>query len=1786
MLDQAAPPLKPSLRVTVESLRRTLRDPSISAAERDEALADFVRRLVDKYLRSPGAVPAHDSFSAVSILSSFATQYPQAFGYGDPRRVGHVILGLLEQLPAASQPAHASLLLHALRTTLLLLRASDAHAFATLGAEAVALLACWGADTGASPIPCFLGFAAACSGDTPNTAGGPNAGGGHNTAEGGDGAQGRAAPAMLLLGGPQHAVLWSGLLRLAAAMHADAPQFLGDGGPALWYVAPPFSVSPPLLSGSPAAPFSPLPGPHYNKVTNLSKHPTRTRSTPLSTPRPTMPCSLSVHPHSPPPPNPSLASAPAQVRHPRFPRVGVACSRRRGVTGCPSLHFCPLTNPTLSPPHNPPLTSSCTSQPLLPPLLRSAIRDSLELASLALADAAPPLQALKTLLQQHPAPPAVRYHLLHSLLSLLCLQYPGGAQQAPGYRGGAQHTPGYPGGAPHTPGLSAAADGASTFGDVSGAGGGAAGGLSSEEYDELLGKCLTPLISSLLPPLPVLPQLLQATPPALTHSRSGTLHAAICRLWCTLPRHVLARHVRALELFLGCPNTQHLVIPCFLLALAPPPFLSAPGGVTRSRSASAATDSSLQGSPPGLPPGFLPGQLAAILSAAPPAVPPSARPAPSRPPSAMGAAHAEASRAGYVCIDISGGRDEASPVPKRRRHGTSGMEGGGGEAALEGWGGGKDDAGAAVRARLLELAMQVRLGSLGTHGEGGGCGDLAREAGGGLGGVVQGSRGGAEGEGMDCARRGGTLLSEGEGLGGRVPSFRRLCAIGLVLLRAPAPDAAAARAREKVRALLAEAFEWLRRLVLPDASRLDGTCSGRVHSAGTCPGHVVRAGDSCSECGGRGGHAKGGVGGGHVNGAAGAGGGLNEGCEAAGCYGAGEPGGGAAASLNETLPAVNLMSPEAGSGDEWRERTELLGVALGLMQGLTVPSGDAQLYAGDITAALRTVSLPHTHGSPPRMGGPQLDAGPHSGRGPFLDAGQPLGEPLDHGPRGARRSVGPSLLPPSLAVEALHLASLLWVRGSQGAGVSSGDVGGGSRGAGDMQGGAGGGVGGGRGGAGGGRGGAGDDTLAKPGCPAEAADTGADAEASRRRWTLSFAPALRCEALAVLMRVRALLPAEAEGEGAMLCARTLRTVLVDATERAARTPVAEDGGGAGDHSEPAGEARVLCAALQALPALAAEQGLAPLAGCIDAALSFLLALEKSGGPERPHAAAALADSLGRLACVHAGRCRGEGGWGGGVPRCSVCDGEGAGRERGDRGGDADEPWGAAGLGVAGAAGADGLHERPSMPGQGSGGSGGQRAGGVGGAMPDRSACGPAGGCVAPASSGSDGRRVAFRLYESLPLLWSLLCALPAGDNRVRAALVLCIGRLGRHAPPALISRHVQVMQSVVGLLADPSADVSAACAVVLPRLLGCAAFVRVVGLRQTPREGAAGGEGGDEPAGGGEAGVAGGGGMGAGGGRVAGAGGGWETGAGGECDSPLDGRTLHDLVLSPLVAMLKGSPSPPAPQFRLALLTALGALGREPLYSDHACRGAIVLALSSHLHYDELSREYGTAMRELRALAVAAGCEDATASEPTTEALCRGLLPQLAPEWVWWVVETPDLLAPTAARLLDASVTEMLQMIIPHALPTVVLAGGLGLRGVYPQGERGRQAMRLLELLAEQVGQVKSKPRPKRTATRESQHNTGFIESVCLPHISLCPNSCSLAEQVEQVTLQHDQTIGALPTRIDPFHSSLALAAPPLPLPASLNFRFRMHRIFHTSPFTGPPRLNLFGLCFARPSPS
>ena len=172
------------------------------------------------------------------------------------------------------------------------------------------------------------------------------------------------------------------------------------------------------------------------------------------------------------------------------------------------------------------------------------------------------------------------------------------------------------------------------------------------------------------------------------------------------------------------------------------------------------------------------------------------------------------------------------------------------------------------------------------------------------------------------------------------------------------------------------------------------------------------------------------------------------------------------------------------------------------------------------------------------------------------------------------------------------------------------------------------------------------------------------------------------------------------------------------------------------------------------------------------------------------------------------------------------------------------------------------------------------------------------------------------------------------------------------------------------------------------------------------------------------------------------------------------------------------------PPLMLTMMRTLGALGREPLYSDAESLARVVIAFCEHLGADELSIEHDCVMQQLRALAQssAAASADAGARRNPLEWLCRLVLPQLSVELVWWLHERPRLLVPVAQKLLDCTVGELLEkatahlltsfthsparllthsptslpahsptraltpQALPHALPDVVLLGGLALR--------------------------------------------------------------------------------------------------------------------------------------------
>ena len=117
------------------------------------------------------------------------------------------------------------------------------------------------------------------------------------------------------------------------------------------------------------------------------------------------------------------------------------------------------------------------------------------------------------------------------------------------------------------------------------------------------------------------------------------------------------------------------------------------------------------------------------------------------------------------------------------------------------------------------------------------------------------------------------------------------------------------------------------------------------------------------------------------------------------------------------------------------------------------------------------------------------------------------------------------------------------------------------------------------------------------------------------------------------------------------------------------------------------------------------------------------------------------------------------------------------------------------------------------------------------------------------------------------------------------------------------------------------------------------------------------------------------------------------------------------------------------PPLMLTMMRTLGALGREPLYSDAESLARVVIAFCEHLGADELSMEHDCVMQQLRALAQssAAASADAGARRNPLEWLCRLVLPQLSVELVWWLHERPRLLVPVAQKLLDCTVGELLE---------------------------------------------------------------------------------------------------------------------------------------------------------------
>jgi hypothetical protein len=180
----------------------------------------LVRRLANKYLappdnttttttrsRQPPTRTTPDAASTLVVLAKFANQLPAAFAYGSPDAVGPILLILLARI----QLHEHDLLLEALFRLLSLLRAGSARAHATFGRECLGLLELLGTTSVAQPpssLPGFGCLAAACCAEPPRS--------------------------LCLHDESQVMLARVALLRLAARTHAEAAQFLGDGGPRLW----------------------------------------------------------------------------------------------------------------------------------------------------------------------------------------------------------------------------------------------------------------------------------------------------------------------------------------------------------------------------------------------------------------------------------------------------------------------------------------------------------------------------------------------------------------------------------------------------------------------------------------------------------------------------------------------------------------------------------------------------------------------------------------------------------------------------------------------------------------------------------------------------------------------------------------------------------------------------------------------------------------------------------------------------------------------------------------------------------------------------------------------------------------------------------------------------------------------------------------------------------------------------------------------------------------------------------------------------------------------------------------------------------------------------------------------------------------------------------------------------------------------------------------------------------------------------------------------------------------
>lgn len=124
------------------------------------------------------------------------------------------------------------------------------------------------------------------------------------------------------------------------------------------------------------------------------------------------------------------------------------------------------------------------------------------------------------------------------------------------------------------------------------------------------------------------------------------------------------------------------------------------------------------------------------------------------------------------------------------------------------------------------------------------------------------------------------------------------------------------------------------------------------------------------------------------------------------------------------------------------------------------------------------------------------------------------------------------------------------------------------------------------------------------------------------------------------------------------------------------------------------------------------------------------------------------------------------------------------------------------------------------------------------------------------------------------------------------------------------------------------------------------------------------------------------------------------------------------------------------------------------------------------LEADQLSREYGLAMQLLHSLA-----RSSQEAKCTTVTMCRRLTPLLSAEWVWWLHERPLLLRAVSDKLLDCQLCELVGLMVPTALPHVVVLGGLSMQySARPEvfsgkeRERGSAAVAVLHALAECLG--------------------------------------------------------------------------------------------------------------------